>query len=104
MYGNMPYHDRMSTTAPLKNARIEMRVTAEQKKLIERAAALEGRSVTDFTTHLVIEYAEDIVERERIQRMSEEAFDEFVDALDRPRRDIPGLRDLLTRTPEFRDA
>ena len=28
--------------------RLETRVTAEQKRLIERAAALQGRTVTDF--------------------------------------------------------
>ncbi len=31
-----------------RTQRLEARVTAEQKALIERAAALQGRTVTDF--------------------------------------------------------
>lgn len=33
---------------PGKTARLEARVTKEQKALFERAAAIRGRSVTDF--------------------------------------------------------
>lgn len=38
------------TTKPkrARSEQLEARVTAEQKSLIERAAALQGRSVTDF--------------------------------------------------------
>ena len=32
----------------VRSERLEARMTAEQKSLIERAAALQGRSVTDF--------------------------------------------------------
>ena len=35
--------------SPTKSERIELRVTAEQKSEIEQAAALSGRSVTDFS-------------------------------------------------------
>ncbi|MCE3288874.1 MAG: ribbon-helix-helix protein, partial [Caulobacter sp.] len=31
-----------------RDERLETRVTADQKRLIERAAALQGRTVTDF--------------------------------------------------------
>jgi uncharacterized protein (DUF1778 family) len=33
---------------PQRGERLEARVSAEQKALMERAAALEGRSLTDF--------------------------------------------------------
>ena len=34
--------------APAKPERLEARVTSEPKELIERAAELEGRGLTDF--------------------------------------------------------
>ena len=34
--------------APAKKARLEARITADQKALFQRAAALLGRSLTDF--------------------------------------------------------
>jgi len=39
----------MATTNPSpKSAKIETRVTSEQKELIERAAAYTGRTISDF--------------------------------------------------------
>ena len=37
-----------SVRGRIRSQRLETRVTAEQKFLIERVAALEGRTVTDF--------------------------------------------------------
>ena len=39
---------RKSARSRVRGERLETRVTAEQKNLIERAAALQGRTVTDF--------------------------------------------------------
>ena len=41
----------------LRGERLEARVTSEQKKLIEHAAALQGRTVTDFVLASVQEAA-----------------------------------------------
>ena len=41
----------------VRGERLEARVTADQKNLIERAAALQGRSVTDFVLSSVQEAA-----------------------------------------------
>jgi hypothetical protein len=43
-------------------ARIELRVTPEDKDLIERAAELTGRSVTGFATETLVERALEVVE------------------------------------------
>ncbi|HEY0260117.1 MAG TPA: DUF1778 domain-containing protein, partial [Lacisediminihabitans sp.] len=47
LYGRLPYNRAMSMAT--KNTRIELRLTGEQKSEIEQAAALSGRSVTDFS-------------------------------------------------------
>ncbi len=60
----------MSTsTSPLKSARLEFRVTADQKEVIEEAAAIEGRTVTDFSASVLVERAQEVIERERRLRV-----------------------------------
>ena len=39
---------KRSSTSRARGERLETRVTADQKRLIEHAAALQGRSLTDF--------------------------------------------------------
>ena len=39
---------KRSATGRVRGERLETRVTADQKRLIEHAAALQGRTVTDF--------------------------------------------------------
>ena len=51
-----------------KSARLETRVSAEQKLLIERVAAYAGRSVSDFVlAHVEIATMKVIAEHERLQ-------------------------------------
>lgn len=59
----------MSTAnTPAKSARIETRVSPEQKELIERAAAYSGRSISEFIlTHVEVAAAKVVAERERFQ-------------------------------------
>ena len=52
----------MSVRAP-RQERLEARVTAEQKALLQRAAALEGRTLTDFVVRSVQQAAEQTVRR-----------------------------------------
>ena len=93
----------MSLTAPLKPARIEARATVEQKTIIERAAALEGRTVSEFVLSSAVERAEEVIERQRILRLSDEAFDDFMRTLDEPPPVIPELDRLLRRAPVWDD-
>ncbi len=90
-------------TIPLKDKRIELRLTAAQKDVIETAAALEGRTVTDFSTEILTEHAEEVIQRDRQVRVDAEHFQAFLDIMERPAATIDGLKDLLTRTPVFRD-
>jgi len=93
----------MTASAPLKNARLEFRVTAEQKEAIEEAAALEGRTVTDFSSSALYEHAREVIERERRIRVDAVYFDAFIEVMDRPARTVDGLRDLLSRESVFVD-
>lgn len=103
-YGYLPYTPRMSTsTSPLKSARLEFRVTADQKEVIEEAAAIEGRTVTDFSASVLVERAQEVIERERRLRVDAVRFDAFIEVMERPPRTVEGLRELMRRDSVFVD-
>lgn len=86
-----------------RDARIEFRATSAQKEAIEAAAAIEGRSVADFSLNLLVEHAETVIQRDRQLQVSARQFDAFAAILDQPARDIPALRKLLSRETVFVD-
>ncbi len=104
MYGDLPYTDPMTASAsPLKSARLEFRVTADQKAAIEEAAAIEGRTVTDFSASALVERAQEVIERERRSQVDAVRFEAFIEVMERPARSIDGLRELLRRETVFVD-
>lgn len=86
-----------------KSDRIELRLTPQQKSEIEKAAALSGRSVTDFSVPLLVREAEEVIRIERDLRMSTASWDAFNTILDRPAQPVAGLADLLRRPSVFED-
>ncbi|WP_091737695.1 type II toxin-antitoxin system TacA family antitoxin [Microbacterium azadirachtae] len=91
------------TSSPLKNARVEFRVTSAQKETIEAAAAIQGRSLTDFSAAVLIERAQEVVQHERQLRVDADHYDAFLEIMDQPARSIDGLRDLMSRRSVFVD-
>ena len=91
-------------TTPLKDARIELRVTAAQKETIECAAAISGRTITAFSAEVLTERAEEVIQQDRQLRVDAAAFDAFQAIMDQPARSLEGLRDLMTRKPVFADV
>ncbi|RDV43928.1 DUF1778 domain-containing protein [Leifsonia sp. ku-ls] len=87
----------------MKDKRLELRISGSQKEIIEEAAALTGRSVSDFSTDVLTRRAEEIIRSDRELRMNATAFDEFVALLDEPPKTIDGLVDLFRRPTVFRD-
>ena len=75
----------MSTAGPsAKNARLEARITAEQKELIERAAGYLGRSVSDFVVATVQEAARAVIQEHELLRLNESQSREFIETLLNP--------------------
>lgn len=81
----------------VRNERLETRVTAEQKNLIEQAAALQGRSVTDFVLTSVQDAARRAIEEHQRLNLSVRASQAFVDALLNPPPVNDRLRDTVRR-------
>jgi len=77
--------------------RLEARVTAEQKKLIEHAAALQGRTVTDFVLNCVQDAAKRAIEEHQHLALSVRDSKAFVDAMLNPVPVNDRLRDTVRR-------
>ena len=90
-----------STRGRIRAQRLETRVTAEQKIMIERAAALQGRSVTDFVLASVQDAARRAIEEHRQLELSVRDSEAFVEALLNPKPVNARLRATVRR---YRDT
>lgn len=80
-----------------RDERLEARVSHEQKVLFQRAAELQGRSLTDFVVASVHEAAVRAVEEGRTIRLGIEASRAFAEALLNPREPTAKLRAAARR-------
>jgi uncharacterized protein (DUF1778 family) len=72
-------------------------VTAEQKTLIEQAAALQGRTVTDFVLTSVQDAARRAIADHQLIELSVRDSRAFVAALNRPKSANARLRETIRR-------
>src|ERR1700734_3353505 len=96
----MPNAASRSTNGRTRAERLEARVTSEQKSLIERAAALQGRTVTDFVLTSVQDAARRAIEEHNQFALSVRDSEAFVDALLNPKPINDRLRDTVRRYRE----
>ena len=81
--------DEGSTKSP-RAARLEARVTNEQKTLLQRAAAILGRSLSDFLVSSAQETATRVIREHETIRLSKADQTAFVTALLKP--PVPSAR------------
>lgn len=87
------------TAKPQKTSRLDIRLTEEQRGIIERAAALTGSTLTQWTAQHLLEAARMDIERTATLRLESEAFDAFMAALDEP---VPNeAKELMNRDPQW---
>jgi uncharacterized protein (DUF1778 family) len=89
-----------STRGRARSKRLETRVTAEQKTLIERAAALQGRTVTDFVLASVQAAARRAIEEHQQLKLSVRDSQVFIEALLNPKPINSRLRETVRRYRE----
>jgi len=90
----------MSVTRPPdsgKTARLEARLTNEQKALFQRAADLTGRSLTDFVISSAQEVAGRTVREHEVLALSGRDRQVFLDALLNPPAPAKRLRQAASR-------
>ncbi|MGE0340011.1 MAG: DUF1778 domain-containing protein [Xanthobacteraceae bacterium] len=84
----------------VRGERLETRVTADQKTLIERAAALQGRTLTDFVLTSLQDAARRAIEEHQRLDLSIRDSQAFVQALINPKPVNDRLRETVRRYRE----
>jgi uncharacterized protein (DUF1778 family) len=89
------------TKRQTRSEKLDLRLTARDKRILQEAAAVERRSVTEFVLHSALTRAEETLLDRRSFYVDAETYDRFMEALDAPARDIPRLKRLLTEPSVF---
>lgn len=91
----------MSTPTRTRSKRLEIRTTAEERDLIDRAANASGTDLTTFiVTHITDAAREVLADRDRFV-LSPEAASEWDSINSRPAQNLAGLRELMKRPSPF---
>ncbi len=77
--------------------RLDVRLAAEHKELIERAATLLGQTLSAFTVSTLVREAEDVTQRFGTLQLTNRDRDAFLAALENPPRPNPKLRKAANR-------
>lgn len=80
---------------------INLRIEAQTRRLIDEAAALLGKTRTDFMIDGARALAIDVLLDQRLFALDADRYDAFVAALDTPPPPGPKLRALLRRIPAW---
>lgn len=90
-------------TAPTttKQENVHLRATSEEKALLAAAAEYTHQNLTQFVLTTALKAAETILTSDNNIRLTPDAYDAFVARLDEPARDIPALREMLSRPSVF---
>lgn len=80
-----------------RTTRLGLRATPEQKALLQRAAEIEHKSLSDFVLESACRAAEKTLLDQPLLIVSEERFQAFQELLDRPEQPNEGLNRLFSR-------
>jgi len=83
-----------------KSARLELRSTAEQKAMIERAAALTGQSITSFILSTVLRDSRRVIREQSFTELSIDDWARFVAIIE---SDKEPSKALARAASEYRD-
>jgi uncharacterized protein (DUF1778 family) len=87
----------MSASPAARSERLEARVTRELKQLIEQAAELEGRSITDFIVASTQAAARQVIQERELLKLGARDREVFVQALMNPPKPNEKLRQAVRR-------
>lgn len=86
---------RRRKTSPARSGRLGLRTTPVQAALIQRAAEVAQKSITEFVLTSACEKAEQTLLDQRLFLIDEKAFEEFQDILERPAQVKKSLQSLI---------
>ena len=85
----------------LKDARWNLRVAAEANTLVRQAASARHKNLTEFVIEAALGEAERVLADRTTFSLDEAHWNEFVDLLERPVRENPGLARLFAKPSVF---
>jgi uncharacterized protein (DUF1778 family) len=91
----------LSAARPDPKGSINLRIEAQTRQLIDDAAAVLGKTRTEFMIDSARAQAIDVLLDQRLFVLDAARYDVFVDALDNPPAPGPKLRALLRRRPAW---
>jgi uncharacterized protein (DUF1778 family) len=100
MYGT--YTLRMGAehaSAGGRSERVDLRMTQDAKRTLQRAAAASNKTLTEFLLDSGLRMAFETLADRRVFQLDKKRWDAFAAALARPPADNPQLRKLLARKP-----
>jgi uncharacterized protein (DUF1778 family) len=86
-----------SQTAKERTERLEARITRSQKALFKQAAALQGRTLSDFIIQAAAEAATRVVQEQQVITLTTQEQKVFVEALLNPPAPGPRLHSAARR-------
>jgi uncharacterized protein (DUF1778 family) len=89
----------MAMNAPVRDDRIEIRTTKEEKRLLAAAAAHERLDLTSFIMRTVLPVARETVGRSERIILSERDSQRVLDLLENPPEPTAALVDAMRRRP-----
>lgn len=84
-----------------KEARLNLRVSQQEKELIAKAAAIKHSTASDFILKNAYEAACGVLAEQTDFRLSGQDWQKFCRVLDAPARDVSSLKKLLTKPGIF---
>lgn len=89
----------ISTSSELKSSPLNIRIRQEQRYIIEKAAQILDKTVSDFVRDAALRDAENTLLDRTTFHLEPEAWERFNNALNNPPVDNTGLRNLMMRKP-----
>ena len=84
----------------MRTAPINLRAMPNQRDLIDQAAALLGKTRSDFMLEVACTYAKDVILDQTLFQLEHDKFHQFIDILEKPVVNNQGLVNLLaTQSP-----
>lgn len=83
-----------------RSERLDVRLTRTQKELLQRAAGLTGRGVSDFVVKSALDRAEETIQAHEIIELSERDARVLFEALQNPPKPNEKLREAMRRHRE----
>jgi uncharacterized protein (DUF1778 family) len=90
------------TAVRRRDQRLEARVTPDQKELIERAACVQGQTVTDFVAGALQEAAKQAITEHTVWKLTQRQQQVFIGALLDPPAPNQKMREAYRRLRKYK--